>query len=69
MRGALKRRLSHRVVVHTKDDKSIRGVLVADHVDAITIATPEYLHEASGTDLPGDVLVLKQNVSFIQGLA
>lgn len=68
MRRGLKPHLTRRVVVHTKDDRSIRGLLAGDHADSVTVAQAEYLHEAQETPVAGDVLVLKSNVSFVQVL-
>jgi hypothetical protein len=55
-----------RVVVHTKDDSSIRGVLTATHADCYLIGRPEYLNEAAPQELQGEALVLRSNVSWIQ---
>jgi small nuclear ribonucleoprotein (snRNP)-like protein len=55
-----------RVVVHTKDDRSLRGVLMHTHADSYVLARAEYLDEANPADLSGDVLVLRSNVSFVQ---
>lgn len=69
--GVLKARepdplMRRRVVVHTKDDQSIRGVLTATHRDCFVLAQPEYLQQAQPEHLPGEVLVLRSNVSWIQ---
>lgn len=63
------RRLKHRrIVVHTKDDQSLRGVFVANHSDSIRLAAPEYLERAkeTPTNFPGEALILKSNISWIQ---
>lgn len=57
-----------RVVLHTKDDSSVRGVLDDSYDDCFVLAAPEYLNEVQPTPVPGVVVVLKSNVSTIQVL-
>lgn len=60
--------VTRRVVIHTKDDRSVRGLLIGSHVDCFVLGVPEYLNEAQSVDVPGSVVVLKSNVSTIQVL-
>lgn len=53
-------------VVHTKDDRSIRGV-VSETGDALIVMAPQYLGEAA-MPLEGDAVVPKVNVSWVQRL-
>ena len=59
-----------RVVVHTKDDQSIRGVLLAAHRDSLRLGSVEYLERAreEARGIPGEALVLRSNVSWLQVL-
>lgn len=68
-RRGLKRLEGERVVLQTKDNRSLRGVLVAAHKDSAQIASVEYLDEAKSTDLPGEALVLFENLSWVHRLA
>lgn len=68
MRRGVRRLVRARVVVHTKDDRSLRGVLAAEHADCLVLAQPEWLGEAMPERMPGEVVVLLSNVSWIQVL-
>lgn len=60
-----------RVVIHTRDEpdgRSIRGVLTGVYADCLVLSSPEYLGEATPAELPGHVLVLRANVSWMQVL-
>jgi len=59
----------HRVVAHTKDDRSIRGVLVSDYPDCILLDAPEYLAEPETTQLKGRAVILRSNLAWIQVLS
>lgn len=56
------------VVAHTKDGRSIRGVLVGVHRDSISLASAAMLQDADLDPFPldGDVLIPRDNVAFIQ---
>jgi small nuclear ribonucleoprotein (snRNP)-like protein len=58
-----------RVLVHTKDDRSIRGVLCADYEDCVVLDAPEYLGEAQVEKLSGPAVIPSQNLSWIQVLS
>lgn len=70
MRG-LRRYRRDRVVVNTKDDQSLRGVLVEVHKDCLVLADAEYLPTADGepTPIDGRPLILTANVAWIQVLS
>jgi hypothetical protein len=55
-----------RVVVHTKDEYSIKGVLAATYRDCLVIAEPEYLDAAQPANLKGRVVVPRANIAFLQ---
>lgn len=59
----------HSVVVHTRDDKSIRGVLVAARPDGLLLDHADMLVTASEVVSIGSVVVPRASVSFIQRLA
>lgn len=57
------------VVVHTKDERSIKGVLMHAHNDCLVLGHYRYLSAtASDEPLPGEAVVLRANVSWIQRL-
>lgn len=68
MIGGVRRLVRRRVVVHTKDDRSIRGVLTHNYRDCMVLAQPEYLHEAKPTELEGDAVILRDNIAWLQVL-
>lgn len=68
MSRGLKRLRGERVVLQTKDDRSLRGVLVGVYSDCVTIGHFEYLGEANPVDLPGEATVLHANLSWIHKL-
>jgi hypothetical protein len=65
--GALPRRKSETVVVHTKDQQSIQGVLLGAYRDALVLGHPRHLDHAPDTTLGGDAIILRGNVAWIQG--
>ncbi len=61
----------HQVIVHTKDDRSLKGLLVEVWSDAAVLRHASYL--AAGEDgevveqqLKGDTIVERANISFWQ---
>lgn len=68
MPRGLRRLKGERVVLQTKDDRSLRGVLVDAYRDCVVIAHFEYLEEANPVDLPGEATVLFDNLSWIHKL-
>lgn len=68
MRRGLTRLRGTRVVLQTKDDRSLRGVLVGVYRDCVVLAHFEYLNEAKPTDLPGEATVLFENLSWVHQL-
>lgn len=65
-RGWLRRLERQSVVLHTKDDRSLRGVLKAVHADCVVVVEPEWLDDEDSTSLQGSVVVPRANVSFFQ---
>lgn len=66
-RNRLPKLVKASVVVHTRDAKSISGVLVGVHRDALAIAHATYLMDDGRREqLAGDVLIPRANVSFLQ---
>lgn len=68
MRSGLSRLRGERVVLQTKDDRSLQGVLVGVYKDCVAIAHFRYLDEANPHDLPGEATVLRDNLSWIHKL-
>lgn len=65
----LPRTLMKRVVVHTKDEHSIEGVLIGEYVDCLVLAHASFFGgEAGVMNIEGDQIILNENVSFIQEL-
>jgi hypothetical protein len=66
--GAL---VGERVVVQTKDDRSLRGVLVGMYRDCLVVGHFEYLNEAADVEvagLPGEATVMLDNLSWVHKL-
>lgn len=57
---------SKTVIIHTADDKSIRGVLVAQHSDRLSLREALYLHSSGDQPVGGIVHVPVASVSWIQ---
>lgn len=68
MSRGLKRLKGERVVLQTKDDRSLRGILLDVFRDCVVIGHFEYLEEANPVDLPGEATVLTSNLSWIHKL-
>lgn len=68
MARGLRRLKGERVVLQTKDDRSLRGILLDSFRDCVVIGHFEYLEEASPVDLPGEATVLFENLSWIHKL-
>lgn len=68
MSRGLRRLKGERVVLQTKDDRSLRGILLDVFRDCVVIGHFEYLEEANPVDLPGEATVLVQNLSWIHKL-
>lgn len=60
--------VGERVVLQTKDDRSLRGVLTAVHRDCLAVGHFTYLDEADPADLPGEAAVRFDNLSWIHRL-
>lgn len=64
LRGLVK----DRVVLHTTDGHSIRGVVIGVYRDSIVLGHTAYLDEAREAGLEGDVLVPREKIAWIQRL-
>jgi small nuclear ribonucleoprotein (snRNP)-like protein len=67
-RRSLRRLLGERVVLQTRDDRSLRGVLTGVYVDCVAVSHFEYLDEAQAAGLPGEATVRFDNLSWIHRL-
>lgn len=59
----------HQVVVHTKDGQSLRGYAVTSDRHCLILTSPELLPSEEGAspiEMPGDAVVLRENVSWVQ---
>jgi hypothetical protein len=63
-RRGLHRFLRRTLVVHTKDGRSFRGVLMHEHVDCIVLAHARLLDE--DVALGGEPVILRENISWAQ---
>lgn len=69
MRRYLRRLVRGRVIVHTTDNRSLRGVLAAEYRDCIVLEAPEYLGEAGEpNELAGRAVILREKLSWLQEL-
>lgn len=64
LRRGLRRRLRRTVVLHTRDGRSFRGVLVAEYADCLVLE--QAVHLDVGVRLGGQTIVLLENVSWAQ---
>lgn len=60
--------VGERVVIQTRDDRSLRGVLVGVYADCVAVSHFEYLNEAQATGLPGEATVRFDNLSWVHKL-
>jgi hypothetical protein len=58
--------LSKTVVVHTRDEQSIRGALYAQHADRVTLREAIYLHGEDRQPVEGLVHVPVTSISWMQ---
>jgi hypothetical protein len=65
VRSGLRKLQGERVVIQTKDDRSLQGVLLAVYKDCVAIGHFRYLDEANPHDLPGEAIIERSNVSWI----
>lgn len=69
-----RRYMKRRVIVQTKDEKTHRGILEGDAVDAIVISSAQQLSHRVGehgpipvvTPIPGSLIVPIENLSSVQ---
>lgn len=54
------------VVVNTRDGRTIRGVLMSEHSDRVTLVEAFYLAGSGEHQLAGQTHVPRSNISFIQ---
>jgi small nuclear ribonucleoprotein (snRNP)-like protein len=67
--GPFRRLVRETVLVHTRDDRSIRGVLLGAYRSELVLAHAVYLVEGgSEQQLEGEVHIPVSNVSFLQRL-
>jgi hypothetical protein len=59
-----RRRLRRTVVIHTRDGRSLRGLLVGEYSDCIVLAHAELLDEEM--KIGGEAIVALSNVSWAQ---
>lgn len=67
-RAGLRGLVGERVVLQTRDDRSLRGVLTGVYADCLTVSHFEYLQEAAVAELPGEATVLHSNLSWVHKL-
>jgi len=60
---------SKTVVVHTRDEQSIRGLLVAQHADRLSLRSAVYLHGSGDQPVEGLAHVPTSSISWMQELA
>ena len=63
----LERVLTKKVIVHTKGDQSIEGLLVANYADGLLLHAPSLLNSgAAPTPMAGEVFIPRPNVLLVQ---
>jgi hypothetical protein len=64
----LSRVLKKRIVVHTRDDKSIQGVLMEQLADGVILRAALLLRDGSAppTPMAGETWIPRENVAFAQ---
>lgn len=65
-RSWFRRSLRRRVLVHTVDGRSVRGILRHVYPGELVLAHAEYLHAAGPEELVGEICVPRERVSFCQ---
>lgn len=66
-RGWFAQVLKKRIVVHTRDDQSLHGVLMEQSGDGLILRAAELLREGgNGTKMAGEVFVPRESVAFCQ---
>jgi small nuclear ribonucleoprotein (snRNP)-like protein len=68
-RSYIRKLTRQRVIVHTRDDQSIRGVLKEVHPDCIVITAAQYLDKATTEDVSGTPVIPRENVAWLQVLS
>lgn len=63
-----RRKVHDRVIVHTTDDRSLCGVLVAVYGSELVLGHAEYLHAAGREALEGEVAIPRDRIAFVQSL-
>jgi small nuclear ribonucleoprotein (snRNP)-like protein len=63
-RRGLRRFLRRTMVVHTKDGRSFRGILVGEHADCIVLSHARLLD--ADVALGGEPVILRENISWCQ---
>lgn len=63
----LGRLLKRKVIVHTRDDQSVKGLLVGEYPSDLTLAEPVFLHETGEVSSDYKRLVIpRDNVRFLE---
>jgi hypothetical protein len=66
----VKRLVRSRVIAHTTEGQSIRGVLTGEHLDCIVLEPAEFLREAADPEsINGRAVVLRDKLSWLQVLS
>lgn len=76
MKSWLDRLHRERVIVHTKDDQSIRGLIGEAYRDCVVLAEAEYLlkdveapSEKKTVELDGRPVIPRENIAWVQKLS
>lgn len=65
-RRFLRRHLGQRIVVHTRDDQSLRGVLTGVHTDVLVLDVAEHLGPTDAAPVEGRSVVPHSNFAWAQ---
>lgn len=64
-RAALRALVGERLVVHTRDGRSLRGVLTSAPRGWVVLADVEYLDKATSVGMPGEAWIADENRSWV----
>lgn len=64
--SGLKKWTKQTVVVYTKDGDALQGVLLAVYDESLKLTTVNIAGPRGGQDVPGEFLVPKSNIRYLQ---
>lgn len=62
----LRRQFRRKVLVHTRDNQTLEGVLEADAPDGLVLRAARFLEGDGQVPLAGEIFVPRENVAWLQ---